>query len=133
MGTKTKRQLATAFTSSDRPRGAEAPERVLAGGLGAYLGVVAVRFEPDKLLGDALLGLFGEAPARCTRGFFLLAVFAPDATENGNTKLATGGLRDGKPRRHRPEPDRLVSSPPPAPVGLRGGLGGGGAMLRRHD
>ena len=25
------------------------------------------------------------------------AVFAPDATRNGNTKLATGGLRDGKP------------------------------------
>jgi hypothetical protein len=37
------------------------------------------------------------APARRTRSFFLLAVFAPDATRNGNTKLATGGLRDGKP------------------------------------
>jgi hypothetical protein len=37
------------------------------------------------------------APARRTRSFFLLAVFALDATRNGNTKLATGGLRDGKP------------------------------------
>src|SRR5207302_11365047 len=40
----------------------------------------------------------GREPRHAAPGaFFLLAVFAPDATRNGNTKLATGGLRDGKP------------------------------------
>jgi hypothetical protein len=53
-----------------------------------------------------LSGLFGKAPACRTRGFFCSPVFAPDATRNGNIKLATGGLRDGKPRRHRPSHSR---------------------------
>jgi hypothetical protein len=81
--------------------------------------------EPRKFVADAravsaterkrparvpALGLLaGGSPGKPHPGLFLLAVFAPDATENGNTKLATGGLRDGKSRRHRPSADGVVT------------------------
>jgi hypothetical protein len=46
---------------------------------------------------DTPQGVAGRCSA--PRGFFARAVFALGATRNGNIRLATGGLRDGKSRR----------------------------------
>ena len=59
---------------------------------------VSDRADGGLLNGLALGLLAGGSPGTPHPGLFSArAVFAPDATRNGNTKLATGGLRDGKP------------------------------------